>query len=183
MQHDRNDPQAQSRGGAALRMFETRHALPRQDREAIARMLNARLASATDLYSQCKHAHWNVKGMDFYQLHLLFDELAEMVEKHVDTIAERVTALGGTAMGTLRMAASASTLPEFPAEDVHQVDMVEALAVAFARHAEEVGAGIDEAEQRHDKGTADMLTDVVRDLDKGLYFLEAHRQGRDGARA
>ena len=43
--------------------------------------------------------------MDFYQLHLLFDEMAGELEDYVDMVAERVTALGGIAMGTARIAA------------------------------------------------------------------------------
>jgi starvation-inducible DNA-binding protein len=49
-----------------------------------------------------KHAHWNVKGPSFIALHELFDQVAEHVEDHIDTIAERVTALGGTARGISR---------------------------------------------------------------------------------
>lgn len=42
------------------------------------------------------------------------NKMAESIFEEADTIAERVTALGGTALGTARMAASASTLPAFP---------------------------------------------------------------------
>jgi starvation-inducible DNA-binding protein len=60
-----------------------------------------------DLYSQTKQAHWNVKGEEFYQLHELFDEIAEELVKFMDMVAERATALGGEALGTVRMAAAA----------------------------------------------------------------------------
>jgi len=52
------------------------------------------------MMTQAKIAHWNVKGEDLYQLHLLFDSIAEHVEDAIDLIAERVTALGGRANGT-----------------------------------------------------------------------------------
>ena len=92
------------------RTFSTRIDIPASSREELVQLLNARLADTFDLYSQLKQAHWNVKGSDFIQLHLLYDEIAESVIEFVDAIAERATALGGLALGTARMAAAASTL-------------------------------------------------------------------------
>ena len=85
--------------------------LPETDREPLIELLNKRLADTADLYSQVKQAHWNVKGLDFFQLHQLFDQLAGEVFPYIDLIAERATALGGVATGTVRMAAASSTLP------------------------------------------------------------------------
>ena len=163
-------------GQARVHMFRTRHGLDEEARRSVVTLLNHRLADSADLYSQTKHAHWNVKGMGFYQLHLLFDELAETVEKHVDLLAERATALGGTALGTVRMAAQSSSLPEMPVTLDSDVAWVEALADRYAKHARQVGEGIDRAEEAGDKGTADMLTEMVQDLDQALYFLESHLQ-------
>ena len=86
-------------------MFETRNDLPLATRTQAVRLLNARLADAIDLGTQTKHAHWNVKGPNFIALH---DQLAEHTEEHIDTIAERATALGGSAHGTLGAAARAA---------------------------------------------------------------------------
>lgn len=85
-----------------------------ETREQMVALLNQQLADTFDLYSQTKQAHWNVKGPDFFQLHELYDKLAGEVIEYVDLIAERATSLGGTALGTARMAVAASRLPEFP---------------------------------------------------------------------
>ena len=161
---------------ARARMYATRHGLAEDARRSMVILLNQRLADAADLYSQTKHAHWNVKGMDFFQLHQLFDELAEIVEGHADMIAERATALGGFALGTVRMAAANSSLPEMPIDAQNGRAFVEALAESYARHARHLGEGIDRAEEAGDKATADLLTQIVRDIDKALYFLESHIQ-------
>jgi len=76
-------------------MFDTKNDLPVNTRTKVIDLLNARLADAIDLGAQTKHAHWNVKGPNFIALHELFDKVAEHVEDYVDTIAERVTSLGG----------------------------------------------------------------------------------------
>src|SRR4026209_2573628 len=96
------------------RTFETRIDISADAREKLVELLNARLADSFDLYSQLKQAHWNVKGSYFIQLHELYDAVAESVLEFVDTIAERATALGGLALGTARMAASGSSLDEYP---------------------------------------------------------------------
>lgn len=155
-------------------LSETRNSIPEAVRVAGVERLNTYLATLTDLYSQTKFAHWNVRGVHFYQLHLLFDRIAEMVEKHIDPLAERITALGGVALGTVRMAASNSHLEEFPTQPSDNLHYVTALADRVARAANEIRGGIDESDEADDLVTSDMLIGVVTDLDEALYFLESH---------
>jgi len=145
-------------------------------RAALGTLLNQQLADAFDLFSQTKQAHWNVKGMHFHQLHLLFDTLAEELEGHTDTIAERVTTLGGVAKGTVRMAATASRLPEMPLDLGDGKTTVKLLVERYAILARSVRKAIHEADKLGDAGTSDLFTSVSRDLDKALWFLEAHLQ-------
>ena len=78
------------------KLYATRIDLSEDIRAKVVGILNQTLAATLDLKTQTKQAHWNVKGMDFYQLHLLFDEMAGELEEYVDMVAERVTALGGS---------------------------------------------------------------------------------------
>jgi starvation-inducible DNA-binding protein len=157
--------------------FSTRNDLGAESRKKAISLLNQHLADTFDLMSQTKFAHWNVKGPNFIALHKLFDELAETLEEHVDEIAERVTALGGVATGTARQAAASSRVAEFPAGVHKGLDVVAALADRFAALGKTVRAAIDESDDFGEKDTADLFTQVSRDLDQSLYFLEAHLQG------
>jgi starvation-inducible DNA-binding protein len=159
---------------AKPKMFLTKNDLAPDVRGKAITLLNQQLADTTDLYSQTKQAHWNVKGMHFYQLHELFDTLAEAVEEYVDLIAERATALGGTALGTVRMSTTASRLPEYPLDAVDGRQHVEALTTRFAAVAKTSRAAIDAAASFGDADTADVFTEVSRGLDKHLWFLESH---------
>src|SRR5450759_2757717 len=94
-------------------MYHTKNDIPESNRISLIELLNARLADAIDLQTQCKQAHWNVKGPDFIALHELFDKLNEVVEEYVDEIAERAVQLGGMADGTARSVAKRSTLTEY----------------------------------------------------------------------
>ncbi len=162
---------------AKAKTFATKNDLAPGVREKAIALLNQHLADAMDLFSQTKQAHWNVKGMHFQQLHELFDSLAEAVEEYTDLIAERATALGGTALGTVRMSAGASRLPDYPPEAVDGRQHVEALTARFAGLAKTARAAIDAAAAFGDADTADVFTEVSRGLDKHLWFLEAHLAG------
>jgi starvation-inducible DNA-binding protein len=158
------------------KLFQTRIDIPQEARQEMVTLLNGVLATTTDLYTHTKQAHWNVKGSDFYQLHELFDEIAEEVLECIDDVAERVTALGGLAMGTARLAAEHSILTEYPTEIVGGSDHLRALSERVAAYGRQLRQGIEKATERHDADTADILTDISRTIDKRLWFLEAHFQ-------
>src|SRR6516164_4455189 len=97
---------------ATSRTYPSSVGAPHEHRQAIIALLNTRLADSFDLRSQVKWAHWNVKGLHFIQLHELFDAIASHLEEQTDSIAERITTLGGVANGTAREVASKSDLKE-----------------------------------------------------------------------
>ena len=156
------------------KMHPTKNSLPEAARTKDAAILNQVLADLADLYSQTKQAHWNIRGHHFHTLHLFFDDLAEVVEPHIDEVAERITALGGIAKGTVRLAAANSRLPEFPIGKSDDMLFVATLIDRYAACANEVRKAIEETDDLGDATPADLLTSVSGDLDKALWMLEAH---------
>ena len=157
-------------------MHNTKIDLAEDKRSELIDILNQRLADAADLKSQAKQAHWNVKGMNFIALHELFDNVAAAADEHTDLIAERITTLGGTAYGTVRQAALKSSLAEYPLEITDGTSHVDALSSALADFGKKVRAEIDRASDLGDQDTADLLTEISRETDKNLWFVEAHIQ-------
>jgi starvation-inducible DNA-binding protein len=155
-------------------MFDTRNDLPARVREQVVELLNARLADSIDLGAQSKHAHWNVKGPNFIALHELFDKVAENLEEQIDTIAERITALGGRAHGTIAAVSRSSTLKPYPEEIVEGLAHVEALSGALADYGAKLRSAIEAADRLGDADTADLFTGISRETDKFLWLLEAH---------
>ncbi|NJL61579.1 MAG: DNA starvation/stationary phase protection protein Dps [Methylacidiphilales bacterium] len=160
----------------ASRLHPTRIDIPAEKRTQIVALLNQTLAATSDLKSQAKQAHWNVKGSDFYQLHQLFDEIAGELEEFIDLFAERITALGGYAMGTVRMAAANSILPEYPTDILASMEHITALADRLAPYGKHVRNAIAQTADLEDADTSDLYTEVSRTIDKRLWFLEAHLQ-------
>lgn len=170
-----------SSNGLGSTLHPTRIDIPAEIRSQVIAVLNQTLAYTLDLKTQVKQAHWNVKGLDFYQLHELFDELAGELEEFIDLFAERVTALGGVALGTARIAASVSGLPEYPIDILDGKDHITALADRYAPYAKLLREGIATTDDLDDADTADLYTEVSRTIDMRLWFLEAHLQGSGAA--
>jgi len=161
---------------AKIRTFKSRIDIPTTARIPLVALLNQQLANTLDFYTQVKQAHWNVKGSQFIMLHELFDKVAEAVFEYIDEIAERATALGGVALGTVRMAAQNSMLEEYPTSAVTGEEHLNALADRLADYAASVRDAIEKSDELGDADTTDLFTDISRDMDKYLWFLEAHLQ-------
>jgi starvation-inducible DNA-binding protein len=154
----------------------TRNDLASKTRSRVTDLLNARLADAIDLQLQARQAHWNVKGPNFIALHELFGKIAGELDGHIDEMAERITALGGTAEGTLQAVAGRSRLEPYPLALSEGRAHLEALAAAMARFGKAVRKAIDESGKAGDADTSDLFTGVSRDADKSLWLVEAHLQ-------
>ncbi len=159
-------------------MYPTRNDLPKKTRAKLVDLLNARLADAIDLQTQCKQAHWNVKGPSFIALHELFDKVNEDVEDYVDTIAERAVQLGGIAHGTARNVAASSSLSEYSEKGGDGLEHAAALATALAAFGALARKAIEQSDELDDKDTADIFTEISRGTDKWLWFVEAHLQAK-----
>ncbi|CAN5843361.1 DNA starvation/stationary phase protection protein Dps [soil metagenome] len=163
--------------GEKSRMFRTQVDIPAEKREPLVEMLNQSVADTLDLYSHAKQAHWNLKGREFFQLHELTDKLAAELIEVVDDLAERATSLGGYVFGTVRMAAQATALPEYPSDLIDGLDHVSALVERVGQYANRIRSAIDASDDLGDKSTADLYTEISRMIDQQLWFLEAHLQG------
>lgn len=161
--------------------YATKNDLPEDKRAEIIPLLNQRLADCIDLQTQCKQAHWNVKGPMFISLHLLFDQVYEAVVEYVDLIAERVVQLGGIADGTARIVAVRTSLLDYPETLSTGEEHIAALSDVLAQFGRSVRIGIAEMNDLEDADSADILTEVSRGVDKWLWFVEAHQQTRPGS--
>jgi len=159
-------------------MYKTKIDLSEKVRRNVIAILNDRLADAIDLQGQVKQAHWNVKGPNFIALHELFDKLSDAVLDEIDTIAERVTSLGGTAEGTVAVAAKRSKLKNYPLSITAGRDHLFYLSTQLSVFGKAVRSAIDDTAKLGDAGTADLFTGGSRELDKYLWFLEAHLQDK-----
>jgi starvation-inducible DNA-binding protein len=169
-------PRSETRSSTATKTYHTKTDLPESGRLEVIGLLNQRLADCIDLQTQCKQAHWNVKGPTFIALHKLFDDINGDVGEYADLIAERVVQLGGVAEGTVGVVAERSTLVDYPLGLSTGAEHVAALSDGLAMFGRTVRLGIEEMNELEDAGSADILTEISRGVDKWLWFVEAHQQ-------
>lgn len=174
--------QAQSIGQGGTH-FYTRNYLPEDVRTVTCQRLNQVLADTTALRTQARYAHWNVKGMQFYALHELFEELAETLAAHEDLIAERITALGGRAKSTVTESASTHRVGQISPGTTTGRGFIQELADCLATHDANLYQDIRAAEEYDDLDTADMLNEISREVSHNLWLLEAHLQGPTSGQA
>ena len=143
--------------------------------QASIKHLNQLLADTITLRDMYKKHHWQVTGPTFYQLHLLFDKHFEEQGELVDTLAERIQALGGVsiAMGGDVSAMTRLEKPPMGREEVPvQISrLLEAheQILTYARDAAE------DADDHKDVGTGDFLAgDFVRTNEIQVWFVAQH---------
>lgn len=158
------------------KLHPTKNSLPQDTRTEVNKILNKTLAATADLYAQLKQAHWNIKGREFIAVHKLLDEIAEDILEQVDIVAERITSLGGTAYGTIQNAVDNTPFKPYPTNIFSIIDHIEHLTTNIALLGKLTRGHIKETEKLQDMATNDIYIDLVRILDKYLWFLEAHLQ-------
>lgn len=142
-----------------------------EDREHSIDLLNVALADTLYAKMSAKFSHWNVKGSGFYPAHLLFDKVAETLEEASDTIAERITALGGDAEGKLEEVFQTSQFSYNVGANSQVYDHMKALADLLGQVSDRYQVGIREVAD-NDMSTQDVFITLQRDVDKLIYFVE-----------
>lgn len=155
-------------------MNPSRIALDPPVRAEIVSLLNQQVALLTDLWHQTKLAHWNVRGPHFQAYHVLCDTIAADVATALDDVAERAVTLGGVAGMSLPTVAATSGLPAWDLTERRDQVVLRFLADRLGAAANRVRRAIDDATQLGDAATADLFTELARQLDKDLWLVEAH---------
>jgi len=142
-------------------------------------LLQDRLHALNDLALTLKHVHWNVTGPHFIAVHTMIDPQVDAVREMVDTVAERIAALGGSPVGT----------PGALVKQRHwdDYDLGRADAIAHLGALDPVYGGVIEGHRQAietiedlDPVTEDMLIGQSGRLEQFHWFVRAHLERPDG---
>lgn len=134
--------------------------------------LNRQIANWSVLYIKLHNYHWYVKGSQFFTLHAKFQEFYEEAALHVDEIAERLLAVKGTPIATMKEYLEESTIKEASGKESAE-QMVTQLIKDFSTVIDELKEGMEAAQEAGDETTADMLLAIHTSLEKHVWMLNA----------
>ncbi|MFN7902406.1 MAG: Dps family protein [Holosporales bacterium] len=135
--------------------------------------LNGVLANTVLLAVKTQNFHWNVTGLEFAALHRFFGELYEELFDAIDDIAERIRALDGVPVGSLKQFLEHATLPE-TTHVPKAPEMLKILTADTIKIAEIVRGVLHVAAGYQDEVTADLLTERLAAHDKAAWMLASH---------
>lgn len=136
-------------------------------------VLNKQISNWSVLYIKLHNYHWFVKGENFFELHRKFEEFYTTAADYIDDLAERLLAIDGKPVATMRDFLQYSTITEAAGNETPQ-QMVENIYRDFKTIIEETKQGITVAENVKDEPTADMLTDIRAHIEKQSWMLKAY---------
>ncbi|MBE2182155.1 MAG: DNA starvation/stationary phase protection protein [Anaerolineae bacterium] len=143
-------------------------------REHSIQLLTTSLADTFVLYTKTRKYHWNVTGMHFMQLHLLFESQYEQLDNSMDEIAERIRQLGGIALGTLAEMQEHTALKEQPGINPDEKGMIADLVHDHETVIQSLREAADAVEEDDDMGTNDFFIGLMQEHEKAAWFLRAH---------
>ncbi|MFN8108320.1 MAG: DNA starvation/stationary phase protection protein [Thermoleophilia bacterium] len=156
-------------------------AITEKDSQAIVDMLQGRLVALTDLALTLKHIHWNVVGPTFIGVHEMLDPQHAGVLEMIDDTAERISALGGSPIGTPGALVAARGWDDYDLRRATAIAHLGALDLVYqgviASHRQ-----VMESLDSLDMVSQDMIIGQLHDLEKYLWFVRAHLESADGIR-
>jgi starvation-inducible DNA-binding protein len=144
------------------------------DVAAVGRDLQDTLVELTDLHLRAKQAHWNVVGRHFRPVHLHLDELTDEVREAADLVAERAITIGYPVDGRPATVAKSTPLPEFPAGELVDTEVVALITEALADVCGTVRKRVEHTEEL-DAATQDLLIGVLQTLEKHHWMFAAQK--------
>lgn len=143
-----------------------------KDRKGIAQGMGRLLADSYTLYLMTHNFHWNVKGPMFNTLHLMFEGQYNELALAVDTIAERIRALGYPAPGTYSEFVALSSIKEVKGQPKAE-DMIKHLVAGQEAVVRTARSLFPMVEAASDETTADLLTQRMQLHEKTAWMLRS----------
>jgi starvation-inducible DNA-binding protein len=149
-----------------------------EQRQGVIDLLNCDLADAYLLLVKTKKFHWDIVGPQFLTLHKLWEEHYTALTVNIDACAERIRALGGYPIGTMKGYLELTSLREHPGDVPMATGMVDLLIEDHEQVIRNLRAHIDRCSSDfHDQGTADFLTGLMEQHEQIAWMLRSFIEG------
>ncbi len=135
--------------------------------------LNDLLANYQVFYQNLRGFHWNVKGKEFFELHVKFEEFYNDAVLKIDEIAERVLTLEAIPFHTFEDYLTHSEIK--PAKNkTNGSECVEIIIQNFSVLVLKEREILSLAGDADDEGTVSLMSDYISQTEKTLWMLNAY---------
>lgn len=135
-------------------------------------VLNQQVANWNVLYVKLHNYHWYVTGPHFFTLHEKFEEFYTEAATYIDELAERILALEGKPLATMKEYLEVSTVHESTSKESSE-EMVQSLVNDYSAIIQQLKEGMEVAEEADDQTSADMLLAIHTTLEQHVWMLSA----------
>ena len=135
-------------------------------------MINKQIANWSVMFIKLHNYHWYVTGEQFFTLHAKFEEFYNEAGLHVDELAERLLAIGGNPVATMKECLELSSVREASGSEAAS-EMVQSIINDFSIIIGELKEGMSLAGELDDETTGDMLLAIHSGLEKHVWMLTA----------
>lgn len=135
--------------------------------------LNIFVANQTLLYTKLHNLHWYVSGPQFFVLHAKFEELYDETTEILDEVAERLLALGGRPVASLKDVLALATIKELPAKTIEGTEAVKIVLQDLKTLLADVKEIKVLAGENDDPSTEDFFIGYRTKYEKTIWMLEA----------
>jgi starvation-inducible DNA-binding protein len=136
-------------------------------------IINKQIANWSVLFIKLHNYHWYVKGNQFFTLHTKFEEFYNEASLHIDELAERLLAIGGQPVATMKVCLAMASVQEANGNETAE-EMVQSISSDFSLLVGQLKEGMSIAEQANDEITGDMLLAIHSSLEKHVWMLKAY---------
>ena len=149
--------------------------ISKKDLNAVTDLLSIVLANEVTLYTKTRKFHWNVSGDSFMELHKLFQNQYQVLEKSIDEVAERINKLGTKTIGTMEEFIKLSAIKEHPNSYPASKEMINELLQDHELIIISIRKDIELCSEKYkDAGTADFLTGLMEDHETISWILRRY---------
>jgi starvation-inducible DNA-binding protein len=133
--------------------------------------LNQNIADLHILYVKLHNLHWNISGMQFFQIHAVTEGYYTYIGELYDTVAERVLQLGAKPLSTVKGYLQHAKIQDDARTSFTPEDVLAAVSADFNYLASEYKEIQALAESEKDATTATIASDQIAWLEKALWMV------------
>ncbi|MDR1770789.1 MAG: DNA starvation/stationary phase protection protein [Hungatella sp.] len=136
--------------------------------------LNEYLANQQVMYIKLHNLHWYVKGRSFFTLHAKLEELYDQTAQIMDEVAERLLALGGSPVASLKKALALTSVKELEDVPISSDETINSLISDVEYWIRDTKEIVKLAEDSDDGATADQFNGYLAEYQKLLWMLKSY---------